>query len=194
MGCPRAPRAPTTDSCATTRGADARASTPPGGPSCSSTGLFKATGLARTPPPRAVRYRARRSGAPARRPASRATMAAAAFRVARRKNAKTASGKKCFCPVRRPPAPSELRSPSAEALRASAVDRRYDLTLITDADVPWVPDSVRYLKEGGPAFFARCEDAVRRAGRKYVPIRGTWAERTASAIVAVKDVLRPGEW
>jgi NadR type nicotinamide-nucleotide adenylyltransferase len=76
-----------------------------------------------------------------------------------------------------------------EELRTVALGRRYDLTILTDAGVPWVRDDVRYLPEGGAAFFARTEDALRRAGRRYVVVRGTWEERTRAAIEAVGALL-----
>ena len=76
-----------------------------------------------------------------------------------------------------------------DELRAAALARRYDLTILTDAGVPWVHDQVRYLPEGGADFFARSEDALRRAGRRYVVVRGTWAERTRTAIEAVGALL-----
>jgi HTH-type transcriptional repressor of NAD biosynthesis genes len=75
------------------------------------------------------------------------------------------------------------------AVSNGAEARRYDLTLLTDADAPWVADSVRYLPKGGRAFFARCEDALQRAGRRYVVLRGTWEERTAQACAAIAEVL-----
>jgi HTH-type transcriptional repressor of NAD biosynthesis genes len=77
-----------------------------------------------------------------------------------------------------------------EELRTVARARRSDLTILTDAAPPWVADEVRYLPEGGAAFFARTEAALRRAGRPYVVVRGTWEERTRSAVDAVEALLR----
>ena len=77
-----------------------------------------------------------------------------------------------------------------DELRAMALARRYDLTIVTDPGVPWVPDPARYLPEGGAAFFARTEDALQRAGRRYVVVRGTWEQRTRGAIEAVGALLR----
>ena len=76
-----------------------------------------------------------------------------------------------------------------DELRAVAEARPYDLTLLTEPDVPWVDDPVRYLPDGGAAFFARAEDALRRAGRRYVVVRGTWEQRTHTAIEAVGALL-----
>jgi NadR type nicotinamide-nucleotide adenylyltransferase len=66
-------------------------------------------------------------------------------------------------------------------LREAASARRYDLTVLCDADLPWVADAVRYLPGDGPGFFARCEQALRDAGRPYHIVRGTGAARGAAA-------------
>jgi HTH-type transcriptional repressor of NAD biosynthesis genes len=78
----------------------------------------------------------------------------------------------------------------APTLRDAALRRAYDLTLLTDADVPWVGDSVRYLPTGGRAFFARCEERLRDANRPYLVLRGSWAERTCAAVRAVEALVR----
>ncbi len=70
----------------------------------------------------------------------------------------------------------------APALRAAAVARHYDLTLLCDVDLPWVADPVRNLPGDRAAFFARCEAELRAAGRRYVdrarrPRRGARARR-----------------
>jgi NadR type nicotinamide-nucleotide adenylyltransferase len=71
----------------------------------------------------------------------------------------------------------------------AALGRAYDLTLLTDADVPWVADPVRYLPQGGGRFFERCEARLKQAGRRYIVVRGSWAERTAMAMSAVSTLL-----
>ncbi len=70
-------------------------------------------------------------------------------------------------------------------VREAARSRRYDLTLLTSPDVPWVADPVRYLPEGGADFFARMEAALRAHDRRYVILRGTWDEREATARAAI---------
>ncbi|HEU4538878.1 MAG TPA: AAA family ATPase [Polyangiaceae bacterium] len=79
-----------------------------------------------------------------------------------------------------------------EPLEARALGRHYDLTLLLDVDVPWVGDPVRYLPDERRSFFERCEDALRRAGRPYVIVRGDWAERFAQAERAVASMFPPG--
>lgn len=83
---------------------------------------------------------------------------------------------------------------ASKPLRAAARARRYELTLLCDVDLPWVADSVRYLPNDREGFYARCEAALRMAGRTYVVIRGQGGERMAAAREAVAAVIarRPG--
>ncbi len=73
-----------------------------------------------------------------------------------------------------------------------ALGRRYDLTLLLDVDVPWVGDPVRYLPGERRSFFERCEEALARAGRPYVIVRGDWRERFEQAERAVAALAPPG--
>jgi NadR type nicotinamide-nucleotide adenylyltransferase len=75
-------------------------------------------------------------------------------------------------------------------VRVAARGRRYDLTLLCNADVPWVGDEMRYLPKGGATFFARCEEALRREGRATVVLRGEWAAREAVAVDVVEQLTR----
>jgi len=75
-------------------------------------------------------------------------------------------------------------------LRTIAESRSYELTLLTAPDVPWVKDDVRYLPDGGVAFFSACEAALKRAGREYVVVRGDWRERQEIAERAVERLMR----
>src|SRR5690349_10467296 len=62
-------------------------------------------------------------------------------------------------------------------LREAARARRYELTLLCDVDLPWIDDLVRYLPEDRAGFAARCERALRDAGRRYEHVRGAGAAR-----------------
>lgn len=73
-------------------------------------------------------------------------------------------------------------------LRDAARARRYDLTLLCDADLPWVADAVRYCPGDGRRFFARCEQALRDAGRPYQIVRGTGAARGEAAHAKVAQL------
>ncbi|MFZ4534893.1 AAA family ATPase [Propionivibrio sp.] len=70
-----------------------------------------------------------------------------------------------------------------------AQSRRADLYLLTDTDVPWVPDVVRYLPEGRANFLDRCEQALIHEGRRYVKISGNREERMQQAVGAVTSLL-----
>ncbi|MFI5719794.1 AAA family ATPase [Nocardia sp. NPDC051750] len=67
--------------------------------------------------------------------------------------------------------------------------RTYDLTLLTEPDVPWVANPVRYLPEGGARFAARCRAAVTAAGRSTVVLSGDWDTRLTTAVEAVEQLL-----
>jgi NadR type nicotinamide-nucleotide adenylyltransferase len=71
--------------------------------------------------------------------------------------------------------------------------RRYDLTLLTDVDVPWVADPVRYLPDDRRPFFERCERALKQAGRPYLVLRGPWDQRFEQACMAIDALLHEPE-
>ncbi|MGE0495669.1 MAG: AAA family ATPase [Vulcanimicrobiota bacterium] len=66
----------------------------------------------------------------------------------------------------------------------------YDLTLLTDVDLAWQPDAVRYLPHQGPAFLDCCIQELEKHNRPYVMIRGAGEERFAAALAAVEEWLR----
>jgi NadR type nicotinamide-nucleotide adenylyltransferase len=78
-------------------------------------------------------------------------------------------------------------------IEALAEERRYDLYLLLDVDVPWVDDGQRFF--GAPeqrrAQLEQFRAALERLGRPYRLIRGGWAERFAQAHAAVRALL-PG--
>ena len=73
---------------------------------------------------------------------------------------------------------------------AAASTRNYDLYLVTDVDVPWVDDRVRYLPEDRRSFFDRCISELESLGRSYVRVCGDWDKRLETACAAVQRVLR----
>ena len=76
------------------------------------------------------------------------------------------------------------------ALAALADAHDYDLYLLTDVDVPFVPDAVRYLPDERRSFFARCVEALERRGRRHVVIGGPDFEaRTRRAVSAIDALL-----
>lgn len=70
-----------------------------------------------------------------------------------------------------------------------AQQRQYDLYLLTDVDVPWVEDQVRYLPEDRRNFFDRCEAVLKDGGRRYCVLRGDWDQRFSMAVKAVERIL-----
>jgi HTH-type transcriptional regulator, transcriptional repressor of NAD biosynthesis genes len=78
-------------------------------------------------------------------------------------------------------------------IRAEAERRTYDLYLLTDVDVPWVRDPVRYLPENRTDFLAVCEQALRQRDRLYVKLSGDWEQRFQTACRAVTAILERKE-
>jgi NadR type nicotinamide-nucleotide adenylyltransferase len=78
-----------------------------------------------------------------------------------------------------------------EWVREEAERRTYDLYLLTDVDVPWVGDPVRYLPDERASFFARCERELQSRGRRYARISGPWEQRFEQARAAVDEWVRP---
>jgi len=66
--------------------------------------------------------------------------------------------------------------------------RTYDLYLVTDVDVPWVDDTVRYLPEERQSFLERCIAELKKRDRNYVLLSGDWETRFADAVKAVNDL------
>lgn len=74
-------------------------------------------------------------------------------------------------------------------IRQVARERRYELTLLLDVDVPWVDDQQRFLSDRRQEFFERCEEALRAHGRSYLRVQGSWQQRWTLAIGAVDELL-----
>ena len=74
-------------------------------------------------------------------------------------------------------------------IRELAATRRYDLTLLLDVDVPWVDDGQRFLEAERREFFERCREALERARRRHVVLRGSWAERFDAARAEVDRLI-----
>jgi NadR type nicotinamide-nucleotide adenylyltransferase len=68
-------------------------------------------------------------------------------------------------------------------------ERRADLYLLCDVDVPWRPDGVRDRPLGREAMFARFRQALERRRAETVVIRGGWDARWQTARAAVSAAL-----
>ncbi len=84
-----------------------------------------------------------------------------------------------------------LHGATSETVERLAATERPDLTLLLDVDVPYVPDTVRYLPEERRSFFDRYEALLQSAGRPYTIIRGSFRQRINGAIEAVQAVPPP---
>lgn len=71
----------------------------------------------------------------------------------------------------------------------TARSRNYDLYLLTDVDVPWVKDDVRYLPEDRQNFLELCEQTLIKENRPYVKLSGDWETRLATAIKAIEGLF-----
>jgi HTH-type transcriptional repressor of NAD biosynthesis genes len=76
-----------------------------------------------------------------------------------------------------------------EWIRAEAERRTYALYLLTDVDVPWVEDQVRYLPTERNSFLKQCQDALESRGRAYLKLSGSWDERFQRAVEACSKLL-----
>jgi NadR type nicotinamide-nucleotide adenylyltransferase len=70
--------------------------------------------------------------------------------------------------------------------------RAADLYLLTDVDVPWVKDAVRYLPDERRPFFDRCRAALESRKLRTVLVSGSWEQRRATATAAVESLLTSG--
>ncbi len=74
-------------------------------------------------------------------------------------------------------------------IEQAARDRRADLYLLCDIDVPWVPDPARDLPHARAHMHSLFVSALNALGAPYVTIRGSWSDRLAAAIAAVSTVV-----
>jgi NadR type nicotinamide-nucleotide adenylyltransferase len=76
-------------------------------------------------------------------------------------------------------------------IEQAARERRADLYLLCDIDVPWVSDPQRdrpHLREHMHALFV---GELESLGARFVTIRGTWQERFEAAAAAVNGIEGP---
>ena len=63
--------------------------------------------------------------------------------------------------------------------------RRASLYLLSEVDVPWLPDGIRDRPENREAMFASFREALERRKAKFVVVRGDWEARWQIAVDAV---------
>jgi HTH-type transcriptional regulator, transcriptional repressor of NAD biosynthesis genes len=74
-------------------------------------------------------------------------------------------------------------------IAAAARDRKSDLYLLHDIDVPFVRDAARDVEEDRKAHFELFKQALEEQDANVVIVRGDWAARNACAIAAVEQLL-----
>ena len=70
-----------------------------------------------------------------------------------------------------------------------ARERRGDLYLLLDVDVPWIADVQRDRGDRRDEMHALFRETLERNGARYVTISGTWAERQDRALALVRAEL-----
>jgi HTH-type transcriptional repressor of NAD biosynthesis genes len=78
------------------------------------------------------------------------------------------------------------RAPEVEAI---AWSRRYDLTLLTAADFPWIQDGSRNSDGARQRMQRRFEAELRRRPEPVIELRGSIEERSARAVKAIREEL-----
>jgi NadR type nicotinamide-nucleotide adenylyltransferase len=68
-------------------------------------------------------------------------------------------------------------------------ERRADLYLLCDVDVPWLPDGVRDRPTDRAKMFVLFRQALARRGANVVRVRGDWERRWTIAREAVEGLL-----
>jgi NadR type nicotinamide-nucleotide adenylyltransferase len=71
----------------------------------------------------------------------------------------------------------------------AARERKPDLYLLLEIDVPWVPDDVRDRETRREEMQQLFRDAVARSGAAYAVIRGAWEQRSLLARAAIDQLL-----
>jgi NadR type nicotinamide-nucleotide adenylyltransferase len=70
-----------------------------------------------------------------------------------------------------------------------AKSRHYDLWLLLDTDLPYVPDGIRLFAERRQAQFNRLREILKERNLPYVVISGNFEERFIRAVEAVSRIL-----
>ena len=77
-----------------------------------------------------------------------------------------------------------------EWIKEKAEERKYNLYLLLDTNVPFVPDKQRYGPNERQLSLERCIKELESRKRKYVILSGsTWESRLEQAITAVENIL-----
>jgi len=71
-------------------------------------------------------------------------------------------------------------------------ERKYDLYLLCDIDLPWTRDELREYPDEGPRqkLYEIYKDTMQNQSTPWVEINGSYEERLQKAIVAVERILK----
>lgn len=72
---------------------------------------------------------------------------------------------------------------------SEAINRKADLYLLCDVDVPWVSDGIRDRPGDRPLMFALFANVLAELAQPVALIRGGWDARWAHALAACTDIL-----
>ena len=75
---------------------------------------------------------------------------------------------------------------TAEWLDREDAERRADLYLLCDADVPWIADGIRDRPEDRAAMLALFREALAARGAHVVNVHGSWDERWSVVLGATR--------
>ena len=70
-----------------------------------------------------------------------------------------------------------------------ASEHNYNLYLLTDIDLEWQADQVRYFRDEREKFLSSCIDVLEKNSRKYAIVRGSGIKRTQNAIKIVSEQI-----
>ena len=72
-----------------------------------------------------------------------------------------------------------------EWIQKNIRERKYDLHLLTDIDMPWEADSQREHPHLREYFFNRYKEELKNNGIEYIVISGGWEERLVNSVKAI---------
>jgi HTH-type transcriptional regulator, transcriptional repressor of NAD biosynthesis genes len=78
----------------------------------------------------------------------------------------------------------------SKEIEVLAENKTYDLYLLTEADLPWDEDKVRYFPTKGKEFMQSCVNTLQGHNRNYALINGKGAKRLQNALSVVDEAVK----
>ncbi len=79
---------------------------------------------------------------------------------------------------------------NSQEIEDLALEQHYDLYLLMDADLEWMPDPVRYFPEKGEECVQACESILQQHKKNYAIITGKGSLRLQNAILVVDEIVK----